>query len=187
MVPLKEGGEDEEVTGDNRDEFVTLNVKRLVYDTVSDQLRQLLAGFYSVLPHAMVCAFNAQELELMLCGMPELNLIDWQTHTVYTQLPANHPWLSGEPGMRGMNYGAGHPVCRWFWECVAEFSHEQRARLLQFVTGTARVPVQGFAALQSQGGKIKRFTLTPAQRSKSKYPKAHTCFNQLELPVRPPA
>ena len=78
--------------------------------------------------------------------------------------------------------GPQHLVVKWFWEVIREFSHEQRARLLQFVTGTARVPVQGFAALQSVGGQIRRFKITPCSRRSALYPKAHTCFNQIELP-----
>lgn len=43
----------------------------------------------------------------------------------------------------------GHKVVQWFWEVVKDdFDQEQRARLLQFVTGTSGVPAQGFACLQ---------------------------------------
>jgi hypothetical protein len=42
-------------------------------------------------------------------------------------------------------------VIGWFWAVIAEFSQEQRAKLLQFVTGTSRVPAQGFQV----GGKCK--------------------------------
>ena len=36
----------------------------------------------------------------------------------------------------------------WFWRIVESYSEEMRARLLQFVTGSSRVPLQGFKALQ---------------------------------------
>ena len=36
----------------------------------------------------------------------------------------------------------------WFWSIVESYSEEMRARLLQFVTGSSRVPLQGFKALQ---------------------------------------
>ena len=39
---------------------------------------------------------------------------------------------------------------KWFWQVVEEYDEEKRARLLQFVTGSARVPVQGFKALQGK-------------------------------------
>lgn len=38
---------------------------------------------------------------------------------------------------------------KWFWEIVENhYSQEMRLRLLQFVTGSSRVPLQGFKALQ---------------------------------------
>lgn len=41
------------------------------------------------------------------------------------------------------------PVVKWFWEVVEQhYSQEMRLRLLQFVTGSSRVPLQGFKALQ---------------------------------------
>ena len=39
-------------------------------------------------------------------------------------------------------------VVQWFWQIVESYSEELRARLLQFVTGSSRVPLQGFKALQ---------------------------------------
>jgi len=41
---------------------------------------------------------------------------------------------------------------RWFWQIVEEYGEEMRARLLQFVTGSSRVPLQGFKALQGMCG-----------------------------------
>lgn len=38
-------------------------------------------------------------------------------------------------------YSAASPVIQWFWEVVQGFSKEDKARLLQFVTGTSKVPV----------------------------------------------
>ena len=43
---------------------------------------------------------------------------------------------------------AGNKVVQWFWELVRSYEHEQKAKLLQFVTGTSGVPIQGFAYLQ---------------------------------------
>lgn len=36
-------------------------------------------------------------------------------------------------------YSAASPVIQWFWEVVQGFSKEDKARLLQFVTGTSKV------------------------------------------------
>lgn len=47
------------------------------------------------------------------------------------------------------------PVVQWFWQIVESYSEELRARLLQFVTGSSRVPLQGFKALQGEFNKIR--------------------------------
>lgn len=36
-------------------------------------------------------------------------------------------------------YSPGSPVIQWFWEVVQGLSKEDKARLLQFVTGTSKV------------------------------------------------
>jgi E3 ubiquitin-protein ligase NEDD4 len=61
-------------------------------------------------------------------------------------------------------------------------SQDQRAKLLQFTTGTAGVPVQGFAFLQGNDGNIRKFTLHGAKAVKV-FPRAHTCFNRLDMPI----
>lgn len=38
-------------------------------------------------------------------------------------------------------------------------SHEERVRLLQFTTGCARLPAQGFKALQSNDGKYRKYNI----------------------------
>ena len=40
----------------------------------------------------------------------------------------------------------------WWWEIVTEFADLERARLLQFATGSSRVPIAGFSALRGKRG-----------------------------------
>jgi len=41
-------------------------------------------------------------------------------------------------------YSGASPVIQWFWEVVQSFSKEDKARLLQFVTGTSKVLLLSF-------------------------------------------
>jgi E3 ubiquitin-protein ligase NEDD4 len=163
---LKPGGENMEVTRENRAEYAELVLRHLVFSTVEGPLGRLLRGFYDVIPPPLLAVFDPRELELLLCGMPDIDVADWQRHTHYR----------GEYESRRDT----HRVIRWFWEALGEFNHEQRARLLQFATGTSRVPVQGFKALQGSDGNIKLFTIEGC--TTGLLPRAHTCFNRLELP-----
>lgn len=57
-------------------------------------------------------------------------------------------------------------------QAVTSFDLETRARLLQFVTGTSRVPMNGFSELYGSNGPQK-FTIEPWGTPHS-LPRAHT-------------
>jgi E3 ubiquitin-protein ligase NEDD4 len=52
----------------------------------------------------------------------------------------------------------GDEVVQWFWKAVKAWPAEKKSRLLQFSTGTSRIPVNGFKDLQGSDGP-RRFTL----------------------------
>ncbi|KAL0324965.1 UNVERIFIED_CONTAM: E3 ubiquitin-protein ligase UPL1 [Sesamum radiatum] len=109
---------------------------------------------------------KAPELELLISGLPDIDLDDLRANTEYS------------------GYSAASPAIQWFWEVVQGFSKEDKARLLQFVTGTSKVPLEGFSALQGISGSQK-FQIHKAYGSPDHLPSAHTCFNQLDLPEYP--
>merc|ERR1712224_623637 len=106
--------------------------------------------------------------ELLLCGLPTIDVEDWKSHVRYLKGPTD-------------TFSKKHKVVRWFFECVEAMTDEDRARLLQFSTGTSHVPVEGFQALQSHDGKLCWFGLKPVDKETQYYPIAHTCFNRLDL------
>ena len=112
-----------------------------------------------------VYVFDYQELELLLCGLPTIDVNNWKANTDYVA-----------------GYHQNHRVIQWFWKVVEEFNDEQRARLLQYVTGTARVPVAGFQALQGKDGDVRKFTIKLISSATYSSPIAHTCFNRIDLP-----
>ncbi|KAK9696093.1 E3 ubiquitin-protein ligase tom1, partial [Basidiobolus ranarum] len=67
------------------------------------------------------------------------------------------------------------------WRAVRSFDQEERAKLIQFVTGTSKVPLEGFSSLQGTNG-VQKFQIQKDPTSTNRLPCAHTCFNQLDLP-----
>ncbi|KAG2469598.1 WWP2 ligase, partial [Polypterus senegalus] len=65
-------------------------------------------------------------------------------------------------------------------EVVKEMDNEKRIRLLQFVTGTCRLPVGGFTELIGSNGPQK-FCIDKVGKE-TWLPRSHTCFNRLDLP-----
>ncbi|XP_041923304.1 E3 ubiquitin-protein ligase HECW1 [Alosa sapidissima] len=163
---LKPGGSNLQVTEKNKKEYIERMAKWRVERGVVQQTEAMVRGFYEVVDSRLVSVFDARELELVIAGTAEIDLNDWRSNTEY----------------RG-GYHDGHIVIRWFWGAVERFNNEQRLRLLQFVTGTSSVPYEGFAALRGSNG-LRRFCIEKWGKATS-LPRAHTCFNRLDLPSYP--
>ncbi|XP_030059687.1 E3 ubiquitin-protein ligase HECW1, partial [Microcaecilia unicolor] len=163
---LKSGGSNTLVTEKNKKEYIEKMVKWRVERGVVQQTEALVRGFYEVVDSRLVSVYDARELELVIAGTAEIDLNDWRSNTEY----------------RG-GYHDGHIVIRWLWAAVERFNNEQRLRLLQFVTGTSSVPYEGFAALRGSNG-LRRFCIEKWGKITS-LPRAHTCFNRLDLPPYP--
>ena len=98
----------------------------------------------------------------MLCGLQEFDVDDWEQNTVYR------------------HYTRTSKQVVWFWQLIREITNEQRSRLLQFVTGTCRVPLGGFVNLIGSNGP-QRFCLEKVGKE-AWLQRSHTCFNRLDLP-----
>eukprot|EP00522_Entomoneis_paludosa_P006427 CAMPEP_0172452508 /NCGR_PEP_ID=MMETSP1065-20121228/10146_1 /TAXON_ID=265537 /ORGANISM="Amphiprora paludosa, Strain CCMP125" /LENGTH=787 /DNA_ID=CAMNT_0013204573 /DNA_START=227 /DNA_END=2590 /DNA_ORIENTATION=- len=167
-VELVPGGADKPVTNDNYTEYFEACLKYRMMDRIKPQLNELMLGFFDVIPEPLLTVFDYQELELIMCGLPKIDMKDWREHTEY----------SGDYEQVGEDY----PACVWFWEVVDSFDQEMKARLLQFVTGTSGVPSRGFAVLQGNDGNVRKFTIHGVSVGTCLYPRAHTCFNRIDLP-----
>ncbi|XP_070786535.1 E3 ubiquitin-protein ligase HECW2 [Enoplosus armatus] len=163
---LKTGGANIPVSEKNKKEYIERMVKWRIERGVVQQTESLVRGFYEVVDARLVSVFDARELELVIAGTAEIDLSDWRNNTEY----------------RG-GYHDNHIVIRWFWAAVERFNNEQRLRLLQFVTGTSSIPYEGFASLRGSNGP-RRFCVEKWGKVTS-LPRAHTCFNRLDLPPYP--
>ncbi|XP_078076332.1 E3 ubiquitin-protein ligase NEDD4-like isoform X10 [Mustelus asterias] len=163
QVDLKPNGSDMVVTNENKREYIDLVIQWRFVNRVQKQMNAFMEGFTELIPIDLIKIFDENELELLMCGLGDVDVNDWRQHTVYKN-----------------NYCTNHPVIQWFWKAVLLMDAEKRIRLLQFVTGTSRVPMNGFAELYGSNGP-QLFTIeqwgTP-----EKLPRAHTCFNRLDLP-----
>lgn len=164
LIELIPGGAHIKVDNENKREYVDLVAQHRMTTAIRGQIDAFLKGFWQVVPQSIIGLFNDHELELIMCGLPDVDVDDLQAHTIYE------------------NYTANTPVIRWFWEVVREMEREDRALLLQFVTGTAKVPLDGFKGLQGLNGAHKFGIHKYYEASNAHLPKAHTCFNQLDLP-----
>ncbi|XP_047515956.1 E3 ubiquitin-protein ligase Su(dx) [Pieris napi] len=159
---LKPSGDKERVTEANKEQYLQLVTQWRMSRGIEEQTTAFLDGFNEVVPLEWLKYFDERELELMLCGMQEVDVDDWQRNTIYR------------------HYTRTSKQVAWFWQFVRQMDNEKRARLLQFVTGTCRVPVGGFAELMGSNGP-QRFCIEKVGKD-TWLPRSHTCFNRLDLP-----
>ncbi|XP_026936973.1 E3 ubiquitin-protein ligase SMURF2 isoform X2 [Orcinus orca] len=160
---LKPNGKSIPVTEENKKEYVRLYVNWRFLRGIEAQFLALQKGFNEVIPQHLLKTFDEKELELIICGLGKIDVNDWKVNT------------------RLKHCTPDSNVVKWFWKAVEFFDEERRARLLQFVTGSSRVPLQGFKALQGAAGP-RLFTIHQIDACTNNLPKAHTCFNRIDIP-----
>lgn len=69
---------------------------------IEDQTKAFLDGFNEVVPLEWLKYFDERELELMLCGMQEVDVDDWQRNTIYRHYTRNSKQVA------------------WFWQVGVE-------------------------------------------------------------------
>ena len=123
---------------------------------IEEQFDAFMSGFNELIPADLVNVFDERELELLIGGIADIDVDDWKKHTDY----------------RG--YQEQDEVIQNFWKIVRTWDAEQKSRLLQFTTGTSRIPVNGFKDLQGSDGP-RRVTIEKSGDPIA-LPKSHTWY-----------
>uniref|UniRef100_A0A8C7TPX4 E3 ubiquitin-protein ligase n=1 Tax=Oncorhynchus mykiss TaxID=8022 RepID=A0A8C7TPX4_ONCMY len=97
---LKPDGGEVLVTEENKEEYIRLVAEWRLSRGVEEQTQAFFEGFNEVLPQQYLQYFDAKELEVMLCGMQEIDLADWQRNTIYR------------------HYARSSKQVLWFWQVI---------------------------------------------------------------------
>ena len=160
-VPLRKHGGKIGVTTANRGDYLNrLALNRLGLSPASDRkphpiVAAMLEGLHSVVGDDALAVLDDCELELLLCGVPTIDVHDMRVHT---------------------SFDRGNRTIAAFWDWLLAADDETRARTLRFITGSSQVPAAGFGALEPRLCVVVR-----PGASAERLPVAHTCANQLEL------
>ncbi|EGD76413.1 hypothetical protein PTSG_07532 [Salpingoeca rosetta] len=155
-VELVSDGDNMSVTDDNKFEYLERLAQWRFVTRVDAPLQAFAEGVMKVMPEAALGLLDEQDLELMLCGVPEFQVEDLRANCRVS--------ISCDP-----------PSVLYVFHALASFSRGEQARFLQFVTGQAGVPAGGFANFSP------RIEICALEREDC-LPEAHTCFNQLVIP-----
>ena len=97
---------------------------------IDSQITAFKSGLFAVVPRDLIKIFDNRELELLISGLQVVDIDDLKENTVYQGCSAS-----------------SKPV-QFFWEALREFDNSERAEFIQFVTGSSKVPVEGFKGLR---------------------------------------
>lgn len=151
---------------------------------VDEQFNAFVQGFHELIPADLVNVFDERELELLIGGIADIDVDDWKKHTDYRGYTESDPvvqnfWKVRNPLVEPHLFKT-QKLTTSNSQVIRSWDAEQKSRLLQFATGTSRIPVNGFKDLQGSDGP-RRFTIEKSGEE-SQLPKSHTCFNRLDMP-----
>ncbi|ETL24524.1 hypothetical protein L916_21469, partial [Phytophthora nicotianae] len=163
VIELKPGGAHLPVTFSSRCDYADLVEQARLHES-DDQARAIFRGLAKVVPANLLACFSGAELELMVCGSPEVDVNLLEKCTEYSSCSPTDDHII------------------WFWRALRDFSHEERSAFLRFVWGRSRLPAS--ADEFPQRFKLQSFNMQRAGRSVDAYmPVAHTCFFSIEIPA----
>lgn len=67
----------------------TNSYKHLTLCFYFSRLNAFLEGFYDIIPKRLISIFNEQELELLISGLPNIDIEDLKANTEYHKYQAN--------------------------------------------------------------------------------------------------
>lgn len=128
------GGKDVQVTNQNKFQFVDLwymcmlfSIQTQTSNKVKRSLDTIRKGMSKVIPEQLLNVFEPYQFEMILYGVPFIDLKEWRENSTYKQ-----------------PYSENHQVIKWFWKCMETFDQDQLAHILHFCTGSSRTPIHGF-------------------------------------------
>ena len=163
------------VTNDNKEAYIASLLDWRLRGGLRRQVQAIRAGLRVVVPDDVVTelrpVIDTTSVGQIISGEPTLDVDDWQLNAKY--------------------YGGideTSPEVVWFWMILRKWKEQDGAtsrlvNLLQFTTGSRRVPVGGFRYLVGANGGLHRFTLSKGHHlTADSLPSSHACICTLDLP-----
>ncbi|KAJ6095667.1 hypothetical protein N7486_006413 [Penicillium sp. IBT 16267x] len=145
------------VTNQNRHQFVKDYIFWLTDKSIRPQFDAFVRGFHTCLDRSALSIFTPEALKTVVEGLQTIDVKELENHARY------------EGG-----FGPDHRVIRDFWNVVQQYSAEKKAQLLEFVTASDRVPVNGISSIM--------FVIQKNGVGDMRLPTSLTCFGRLLLP-----
>lgn len=148
------------VTSANRERFIKDYIDFLTDRVIAAQYKAFARGFHAVLPPSVLVTTVPKTLQRITEGISQ----DIDTHALQRVTKYHH------------GYCASDKYIKTFWSIVHRYPQSRKRQLLEFVTASDRLPVNGIRSvafyIQRHGG----------GEDEERLPTAVTCFGRMLLP-----
>ncbi|XP_058472668.1 probable E3 ubiquitin-protein ligase HERC1 [Solea solea] len=156
LVPVVPGGQNISLTFANRTEYVERALDYRLHE-MDSQVGAVREGMSTIIPVPLLSLLTAQQLEQLVCGLPEVSVEMLKKLVRYRDITESHQLIG------------------WFWQSLEEFTNEERVLFLRFVSGRSRLP-------SNLADITQKFQIIKVDRPINGLPTAQTCFFLLRLP-----
>ena len=118
------------VTNQNRHQFVKDYIFWLTSKSIRPQFDAFARGFHACLDRSALSIFTPESLKCVVEGQQTFDIKELEAHCRY------------EGG-----FSPQHRVIQDFWSVARGYSDEKKAHLLEFVTASDRIPVNGISSI----------------------------------------
>ena len=144
------------VTNETREQYVKDYVFWLTDKSIRPQFEAFHRGFLTCLDPTALSMFTPEALREVMEGHRDINIDELERTATYEEYEKSSDYI------------------RQFWQVVRSFSPDQHRQLLEFVTASDRVPVNGLESIQ--------FIVQKNGDEDSRLPSSSTCYGRLLLP-----
>ncbi|XP_051907348.1 probable E3 ubiquitin-protein ligase HERC1 isoform X3 [Hippocampus zosterae] len=156
LVPVVPGGQNISLNFSNRTEYVERALQYRLHE-MDSQVASVREGMSAIIPVPLLSLLTAQQLEQLVCGLPEVSVETLKKLVRYRDIAESHQLVA------------------WFWQSLEEFTNEERVLFLRFVSGRSRLP-------SNPADMTQKFQIIKVDRPVNGLPTAQTCFFLLRLP-----
>lgn len=164
-IELKPGGMNCKVTLDNLEEYVNLVSNCILLQNA--QAAAFRQGLEVLMPANVLELFSGDEMEDLLCGQIGTQ---WKMEELQQHINPAH------------GYSGNSTVFNNLLIVMSEFNLQEQRKFLQFITGSPRLPVGGFAALSPKLTVVRKDPSLPGMHPDEYLPSVMTCQNYLKIP-----
>ncbi|KAH3682184.1 hypothetical protein WICPIJ_006847 [Wickerhamomyces pijperi] len=164
-IELIENGSTVAVDETNVEEYVNKVLKFVLIDGIKEQTEHFVTGFSEVFQYFSMLAFNPDEITQIFGNAEE----DWSYQTLLSSVHADH------------GYNLDSPTVQNLITVLSKLSLSDRRLLLQFLTGSPRLPIGGFKKLKPELTVVLKHN-EDGLKPDDILPSVMTCANYLKLP-----